>query len=889
MKKLNFRFILSLLLLTIMVSASAIKREHRAVWMSAFTGDWPKSAITTSTAPGQKRICDNMMDTLAKSNMTTVYYHARVHCDATYNSAYEPWSALVSGTRGVAPAFDPFEYLLESAHSRGLEVYAWLNPYRYVNSTWYSNYGKGELNYENSHPEWLIEWQNGEQTWTIMNPALPEVKQRILDVVIDICNKYDIDGIVFDDYFYQSGLPASYDAEWYNAYKAAGGTLSQGDWRRENINDMVRKVNNWLKANKPWVRFGIGPAGVACGTNLPNVAAKYGIDPCPGSDWQYNSINSDPIAWYNEGSIDFMSPQVYWPIGKDGSDYGLIAPWWYKMADKFNRHAYISQDISSNSALDVTEFQNEVELNRTSDTKDAPGYVFFPAKETFNKVKRVDNKNINMYNYLRYTTFSTKVLTPVVTWIQTTCPGQVSNVTRSGRNITWNGPDNVRYTIYAVPKDIAMSSFHKEAEYLRAVVYTKSYEIPAYNAKYPEFGIADDQLENYNYAVCVYDRYGNEYSAVFEGATLVESTKPVITYPTAGVMTSGVFNFKWTGKANTYEIAIATDAAMKNTLVKKEVAGTSVASYDVYEFEENKQYYCTITARENNATEKTSDPVGFTVDVFSITSPADDATGCADNVTITWKETAGAKAHLVVASDEALTDVVYETDETKTSHTVPPYTLMGNCTYYAQVKAGNIASKIVSFTVKDMNPGVPTFLNPATAGTTIHCDESLKIAPARGIKQTYVQIAANTSFSARSSQNWTLTDFVFDTQTLENAKVSSKALVDGTTYYARARYDYYNEAGKSVNGEYCEPVSFIYSEVSGGIQVIGVDGINYIDSKLMAGKAGLNVSIYAANGQLVAEGVTDADGNYDVEKLPAGTYVAVINADGKTKTLKFIR
>lgn len=162
----------------------------------------------------------------------------------------------------------------------------------------------------------MIKWENNGRTWTILNPALPEVKQRIIDVTIDLISKYDVDGVVFDDYFYQNGLPASYDAADYAKYTAAGGTMSQLDWRRENVNDMVRQLYAAIKAAKPWVRFGIGPAGVA-----GKHADDYGLEPCPGNDWQYDGICSDPLAWLSEGTIDFISPQVYWRIGYSAADY----------------------------------------------------------------------------------------------------------------------------------------------------------------------------------------------------------------------------------------------------------------------------------------------------------------------------------------------------------------------------------------------------------------------------------------------------------------------------------------------------------------------------------------------------------------------------------------
>ena len=239
-------------LLAASFQASAVKREHRATWMSAYVSDWPSTAITASNAENLKAVCNNNLDSLQRNNFTTIYYHARTMCDAMYDSKYEPWSSYVSGTRGVTPAFDPLGYIVEHAHERGLEVYAWLNPYRYLNSSYNTGWGEngGDKNYENSHPDWLIKWTTDSRTWTILNPALPEVKQRIVDVVLDIIDKYDVDGIVFDDYFYQESLPEEYDADDYAAYTSAGGTLSQLDWRRENVNDMVRKVYAAIKADK---------------------------------------------------------------------------------------------------------------------------------------------------------------------------------------------------------------------------------------------------------------------------------------------------------------------------------------------------------------------------------------------------------------------------------------------------------------------------------------------------------------------------------------------------------------------------------------------------------------------------------------------------------------
>ena len=275
-------------LFALTLTAQTVKREARGVWMSAYVSDWPSGAITTSNAATMKKACQKMLDTLAVNNMNVVYFHVRAMCDALYNSAYEPWSSYCSTARGVAPAFDPLEFIVQEAHKRGIELYAWVNPYRYKprnRDTW----GDDPRNYENSHPEWLL----ATDYETVLNPGIPEVRQRVVDVCRDIISKYDVDGLVFDDYFYNQDNPSmTLDAEQYNAYLADGGTMSQADWRRENVNQMVHDVNQMVKQTKPWVRFGISPAG--------------NIDYC-------KKIGADVETWLSEdGYVDYIVPQIYW-------------------------------------------------------------------------------------------------------------------------------------------------------------------------------------------------------------------------------------------------------------------------------------------------------------------------------------------------------------------------------------------------------------------------------------------------------------------------------------------------------------------------------------------------------------------------------------------------
>lgn len=881
----------------------ATKREHRATWMSGYIYDWPTKPLTTENVEEQKNICIADLDSLRRTNFTTVYYHVRTMCDAMYDSKYEPWSHYVSGTRGVEPPIDPLRFLLDNAHERGIEVYAWLNPYRYIDSSVRSGWGAdgGDKNYENSHPEWLLERSStSEGTYTILNPALPEVKQRIVDVIADLLSKYDVDGVVFDDYFYQNGLEMSdeYDGQQYNDYVAAGGTLSWGDWRRENINDMVRMVNAYIKENKPWVRFGIGPAGVAASDGA--VADKYGVDPCPGSDWQYDGIFSDPLAWYAEGTIDFMSPQVYWKIGNPAANYAAITPWWYEVAKKFNRHCYISQDISANFSKkpdedrDLDEFVDEVEINRSSDlVGGTSGVVYFPSK-SLRSGKTVDGKRLKFLTYMRYNVFQNKSLTPIVTWIKTECPGTVTDVSRIGRTITWSGLDNVRYSIYGVPKN-EIGSFHKEEQYLLGVSYSEKFDIPTFDSNYPEQGIADSDLDNYSYAVCVLDRYGNEYSAVFEGAEVKQADKPEIVYPAAGEEAVPLFNFQWSGTAEVYEINISDDPEMDNILVRKEVTGNYVASSELWDFEADKTYYWTLTSRGHNTLETVSDVMPFTVNVFRILSPSNGQKDCPDTPTIEWTETDGSGYHLEISKNNLFTDVVYSVNTENNFATVPEFVLSGGTPYFVRVSSAigetDIMSEISRFVVAVMVPEIPIFVTPSKSGTTLYSNWSIEVAKERAVNTCQIVISDDTSFSMRSSYVGTFDNFEFVTPVLSDVEVDFSPLVDGATYYARARFTYLDDMAIPQETEWSEPVSFVYS-AEAGVGNVNADAIVLIGGDaptVVAHEQGAGVVVYGMDGKLLMSTATDASGRASLTGLESGVYMVVVRTTSEVKTFKLVK
>ena len=219
------------------------KREFRAAWLTTVWGiDWPTS-YSQSTEEGKQKQQNELraiVDSLAEANMNAVFFQVRGFSDAMYKSQYEPWSQYLTGTRGGEPTYDPLQLLIDYAHAKGIEVHAWMNPYRYSSSD--ATYGKNhEKDYHNTHPEWLVKCG----ALTILNPSLPEVREQICRVVADVVENYDIDGVIFDDYFHQSGYQDVYDQEQYNA---TGNGLSRADWRRAQNNLMVKMVNSTIKA-----------------------------------------------------------------------------------------------------------------------------------------------------------------------------------------------------------------------------------------------------------------------------------------------------------------------------------------------------------------------------------------------------------------------------------------------------------------------------------------------------------------------------------------------------------------------------------------------------------------------------------------------------------------
>jgi uncharacterized lipoprotein YddW (UPF0748 family) len=314
------RTALGLLFLTLFsvppVEAQSPKREFRGAWIATVGNiDWP---VRGASAASQQQALVAILDVLKAAGMNAVMFQIRPESDALYRSSLEPWSYWLTGEQGRDPGYDPLAFAIQEAHRRGMELHAWMNPYRVQRQA--GLYATAPTHISRTQPSWVL--QKG--SLHILNPGRPEVRNYVARVVADVVRRYDVDAIHFDDYFYFEGI-ANEDAAEYQQY-GAGQNL--GDWRRGNVNRLVAQVNDSIRAIRPSVKFGISPSGIRRNAD----ANTRGFE-------SYSQIYADGLAWLQAKTIDYIVPQVYWYIGKPAADYAAVTNWWASVATE--RHLYV--------------------------------------------------------------------------------------------------------------------------------------------------------------------------------------------------------------------------------------------------------------------------------------------------------------------------------------------------------------------------------------------------------------------------------------------------------------------------------------------------------------------------------------------------------------------
>ncbi len=340
-------------------------RELRGAWISTVNnGVWPSATGLTEAAA--KAELAGILDALAGAKMNAVFFQVRSESDAVYASALEPWSRFLTGTQGKDPGWDPLAFAVDEGHKRGLEVHAWLNPYRGLVSK--------ESTVAPTHITKTLPnaaRMYGTQVW--MDPGVVEVRQHIEAVVQDIVTRYDVDGVHFDDYFYPYPVANAtfQDDSSYTIYKNGGGTLGKDDWRRSNVDALVKETSERIAATRASVRFGISPFGIYR-PGMPS--GVTGLD-------AYATLYCDPVHWMDEGWVDYLAPQLYWPTTSPGQPFGKLVTWWASLA-KGGRSIFIGHDATNagDSTWTLDEYDSEMKLVGAERPKGALGNIFFSAK-----------------------------------------------------------------------------------------------------------------------------------------------------------------------------------------------------------------------------------------------------------------------------------------------------------------------------------------------------------------------------------------------------------------------------------------------------------------------------------------------------------------------------
>jgi uncharacterized lipoprotein YddW (UPF0748 family) len=439
---------ISLSVVTIFISCSATKktlaapsstippamREFRAAWVATVANiNWPSSPGLSTDAQKQEAI--DLLNFLQLHHFNAVILQVRPQCDALYKSELEPWSYYLTGEQGKPPSpyYDPLEFWVEQAHERGLELHVWLNPYRAHHKDGKEISAKSIIK---TRPELVVKLKEG-YWW--LDPAQQGTQEHSTAVVMDLVKRYDIDGVHFDDYFYPypsyNGGADFPDSVSWTAYKEQGGKLSRGDWRRKAVNDFIENLYQKIKAEKPYVKFGLSPFGIW----------RPGFPESIGGFDQYEQLYADAKLWLNKGWIDYFTPQLYWPINRINQSFPVLLGWW---ALENTKHRHLWPGISvgrDSSAKNVNEILNQLMITRGM-LPSSKGVVHWSISSL--------TKNPNMAKAILDGPYKKDALVPSTPWLDKVSPAKpVINIINDQDKITisWTHPDEkdvFRWVVY---------------------------------------------------------------------------------------------------------------------------------------------------------------------------------------------------------------------------------------------------------------------------------------------------------------------------------------------------------------------------------------------------------------------------------------------------------
>jgi uncharacterized lipoprotein YddW (UPF0748 family) len=474
------------------------KRELRAVWIATVENiDWPSNRNLSPDQQRQEFIA--LIEAHKRTGINAVFVQVRAAADAFYGKGSEPWSEWLTGKQGKAPEpyYDPMEFMIEQCHARGIEFHAWLNLNRVANK---SSKTVAANNVGKLHPDWVLSYD----TYKLFNFGLPEVRDYITETTLNIVRNYDVDGIHFDDYFYPYTV-AGQTLKDDDAYRQYGQQFDKNNWRRNNIDVLIKQIADGIVATKPYVKFGISPFGVW----------RNKKDDPTGSDTQagqtsYDNLYADTKKWTKAGWIDYMMPQIYFSTQFDKVPFKTLTNWW--LNNRNGRHLYIGQgayrvgDPKQNDPAwgDVSEMSNQMRFLRTQ--PGVSGSVFFSSKSLINnKLGFTDSLKAKFYQY--------PALPPTMTWKDNVPPLPPQNLqvedSRQNVTLTWTASPTAKdgekahyYAVYRFDDDEAIDI--NDPRYFLAFCYNTTTMTDR----------SAQKNKGYVYVVTALDRLHNESQAV---------------------------------------------------------------------------------------------------------------------------------------------------------------------------------------------------------------------------------------------------------------------------------------------------------------------------------------------------------------------------------------
>ena len=467
------------------------KREFRGAWIQCVNGQF--QGMPTEK---MKQTLVSQLNSLQKAGINAIIFQVRAEADALYKSSYEPWSRFLTGVQGKAPApeWDPLQFMTDECHKRGMELHAWINPYRAKTK---GTAALSPMHPYNRHPELFVSY--GGQLY--FDPGLPESRKYICRIVRDIVSRYDIDAIHMDDYFYPYPNPGEKFPDDLSFAAYGRGFSRRDDWRRDNVNVLIKEIHETVREMKPWVKFGVSPFGIYRNRKSdPNGSDTRGLQ-------NYDDLYADVLMWVNNGWVDYNIPQVYWEIGHPAADYDTLVRWWAK--NSAARPLYIGQDVMRTVTKADPQNPNrsqifaKLDLQRSLPTVKG-SCLWYAAAVVENKG---NYRDVLVGRYHKY-----PALLPASPFIDDEAPKKVRKVkpvwTEDGYILFWTPPkartemdEAVQYVVYRFDRKEKVDL--DDPSHIVAITRDTFYKLPY-----------DDGKTKYRYVVTALDRLHNESKPV---------------------------------------------------------------------------------------------------------------------------------------------------------------------------------------------------------------------------------------------------------------------------------------------------------------------------------------------------------------------------------------